>query len=232
MLVLLIAFGLPGVFFAWSVMLVPPARSMPSRGVTCSGPEHPAREGDHGDQEQGQGAPWPAWGPCLPSALVRCCHLLVSPCPTAPRRCVRRSGHEVLGTCPRRNQRAREPRCDRWRRPAVTDVTTSRRPRRRPCRPWPRSWTPPSPRIRRRPWARRLRPRCPWPRRPRGLGVVGLGLLDQVDPGVVRGGGAVGSGQRGSVVRNDRGVGPEWSSPWTMRLYSSSSRTAPIAFLA
>ena len=33
MLVLLIAFGLPGVFFAWSVMLVPPARSIPRRGV-------------------------------------------------------------------------------------------------------------------------------------------------------------------------------------------------------
>lgn len=35
MLVLLIAFGWPGSFFASSVMLVPPARSMPRRGVEC-----------------------------------------------------------------------------------------------------------------------------------------------------------------------------------------------------
>jgi hypothetical protein len=33
MLVWLIAFGLPGWFLASRVMLVPPARSMPSRGV-------------------------------------------------------------------------------------------------------------------------------------------------------------------------------------------------------
>ncbi|CAM5630854.1 hypothetical protein SBADM41S_05012 [Streptomyces badius] len=35
MLVVLIAFRLLGWFFASSVMVVPPARSMPSRGVVC-----------------------------------------------------------------------------------------------------------------------------------------------------------------------------------------------------
>ena len=35
MLVLLIAFSWPGSAFASSVMLVPPARSMPRRGVVC-----------------------------------------------------------------------------------------------------------------------------------------------------------------------------------------------------
>ena len=82
----------------------------------------------------------------------------------------------------------------------------------------------------------------PSPRRRLGLGgsrrVVGRVLLAEVDGLVVGSGGSVvgglvGLGEGGGVVRDDASSDfRSCSMPWTMRLYSSSLRTAPMEFFA
>ncbi|ESU49649.1 putative protein-export membrane protein SecD [Streptomyces sp. HCCB10043] len=61
------------------------------------GQEHPAGERDHDDEDQSQGTPRPALTAGRPSALLGCCHLLVSPCPTAPRRVRARAATKCSG---------------------------------------------------------------------------------------------------------------------------------------
>lgn len=66
MLVGLIAFFWPGSFFAWSVMLVPPARSMPRRGVVCPEANMPPVSATMAIRIRAKVRPGLPWVPCRP----------------------------------------------------------------------------------------------------------------------------------------------------------------------
>ncbi len=145
MLVSLTADSWPGSALALSVIDVPPARSMPRRGVVCPDQNMPPVSATMAIRmsaraRPGRLCPPPAFGPSSVLPPV------VSPCPTAARRV--RDGHEVcVGTIPadvepfggaHAGGRARSP-----------VAITSRRSRRRSCRPSPpRSRPRPRPALR------------------------------------------------------------------------------------
>ena len=220
MLVSLIAFCLPGSALGLErdARTAREVDAQPRRGVP--GAEHPAGERHHGDQDQGQGAPRLALSPRRLRPFFGAATFSFLPVQPPRAGCSARAATKCCGDLPpRRSRHVRGPRRAGGRRRGPAVAATSRRRRRRLLLVLGRSASSAS----------------PWPRRLVGVGLVGRpscrGRSCVVGARRRRRASSV-SEEASSGTTGLSALRSSSSTPWTMRLYSSSSRTAPMAFFA